>query len=43
MSTVVPKKKQTHQGTISVWRTLKDNSLPDLLMASGVGSATGAS
>ena len=37
------KKQQTHQGTMSVWQTLGDNSLPDLLTASGVGSATGAS
>ena len=32
-----------HQGTMSGWRTFGDNSLPDLLMASGVGSASGAS
>ena len=37
------KKQQTDQGTMWVWRTLGDNSRPDLLMASGVGSATGAS
>ena len=37
------KKQQTHQGTTSVWRTLGDNGLPDLLMASEVGSAKGAS
>ena len=34
---------QTHHRTMSVWRTCGDNSLPDLLMARGVGSATGAS
>ena len=32
----------THQDTISVRRTLGDTSLPDLLMGTGVGSATGA-
>ena len=36
------KKKQAREDTMSVWRTLRDNSLLDLFMARGVGSATGA-
>ena len=43
VSCVQYRKEQKHQGTMSVWRTLVDNSLPDLFMARGVRSATGAS